>query len=390
MGRRIAGRWWVWLLLVLSIVALGGFWILTRPDAEPAESVLELQAATPVEGFARAERVRPIVLPDDHGPHLGFQTEWWYYTGNVETAGGRHFGYQLTFFRRGLTPPTATRRSDMAAQSIYFAHLALTDVDSGQHRAWERFSRGAAGLAGADGQDFRVWVESWSAQALDADGSDIHLVANADDVGLDLTLRSRKPLVAHGDHGLSAKGDEPGNASYYVSYTRMETDGRMTTNGDAHEVLGLSWFDHEWSTSALGPNAVGWDWFSLQLSSGAEIMYFQIRDQDGSVEPVSAGTWIEPDGGSQPIAGDEIEIEVLDHWISPDTQARYPSRWRVRLPGRGLDLTVEPWLLDQEMNVSLVYWEGAVRLAGTQDGAPVDGNGYVELTGYAESMQGKF
>lgn len=389
MTRRWISDWRLWLPLLLVLGGLS-FWALTRPPATPETPSLTLAPTTPEAGFARAESVEPIRLPADHGPHPAYQTEWWYYTGNLEAADGRHFGYQLTFFRRGLTPDAPNRTSDFAAQSIYFAHLALTDVQAGDHRSWERFSRGAAGLAGAHGDDFRVWLGPWSVEAMNGDGSQVHLQASMDDVALDLVLESAKPLVRHGDQGLSPKSEQPGNASYYVSYTRMRTMGQIAVGGNSLDVEGDSWFDHEWSTSALGPQAVGWDWFSLQLSDGSELMYFQIRDEDGSVEPVSSGTWVRPDGSYTSIQREQVSIEVLDEWQSPQSGARYPSGWRLRVPSKDLDVTIEPWLPDQEMDLSFTYWEGAVRIDGTVAGEPVSGNGFVELTGYAESMQGTF
>ncbi|MGA9532269.1 MAG: lipocalin-like domain-containing protein [Anaerolineales bacterium] len=385
----VASRRW-WLLAVVILVGAGIFWALTRPPSAPGEPTLALAPATPESGFAYAEEIQRISLPADHGPHPAYQTEWWYYTGNLETVEGRHFGYQLTFFRRGLTPEPVERNADFAAQSIYFAHLALTDVEAGEHQNWERFSRGAAGLAGAQGDGFRVWLGPWSVDALDPDGSQVRVQASIDGVGLDLRLEAAKPLVLHGDRGLSPKSEQAGNASYYVSYTRMQTTGEVSVKGTTFVVTGESWFDHEWSTSALGPQAVGWDWFSLQLSDGRELMYFRIRDQDGSIEPVSSGTLVSADGTTTKIQREQVSIEVLAEWTSARSGASYPSRWRLRLPSADLDLTIDPWLSDQEMDVSFTYWEGAVRITGTAAGQSVTGNGFVELTGYAESMQGTF
>jgi predicted secreted hydrolase len=229
-------------------------------------------------------------------------------------------------------------------------------------------------------------------------------------LSLNLELQATKPLVAHGDRGLSPKSNEPGNASYYVGYTRMTARGRIGTAGTASgpaglrevEVTGEAWFDHEWSTSALGAGAVGWDWFSLQLADGREVMFFQLRREDGGVEPVSCGTLVEPDGRTGRLSRDDVWIEVLRRWTSPETGAIYPSRWRLVVPTEGLDLLIEPWLEAQEMRTSFVYWEGAVRVSETADhgsdkggrGLPapsrVTGQGYVELTGYAASMRDVF
>jgi predicted secreted hydrolase len=349
---------------------------------------LELGPGPSRDGFARATAVRPFVLPDDHGPHFEYQTEWWYYTGNVDAADGRHFGFQLTFFRRGLTPGPPPEAAGLSTNQVYFAHLAITDVAGRRHVGVERFSRGAGGLAGATGEPFAVWVEDWRVDSLNADGSNVRLVARDPGPGLalDLELAATKPLVAHGDRGLSPKSDEPGNASYYVSYTRMAVHGRI---GEG-EVSGEAWFDHEWSTSALGPGAVGWDWFSLQLDDGRELMLFRIWSDDQAIEAISGGTLVERDGRARQLLRDGASIDVLDRWTSPQSGGRYPSRWRVRVPSAALDLLVEPWLTDQEMRTSFVYWEGAVRLSGTSGRRRTSGQGYVELTGYARSMQGVF
>jgi len=212
----------------------------------------------------------------------------------------------------------------------------------------------------------------------------------ASSVSLDLELRAAKPLVLHGDRGLSAKSDEPGNASCYVGYTRMAAAGRLAAPGAEADVAGEAWFDHEWSTSALGPGAVGWDWFSLQLDGRRDLMLFRIRRADGGVEGVSGGTLVERDGRTRRLARADVQVEVLRRWTSPASGASYPAVWRVAVPGAGLDLVVEPHVADQEMRTSFVYWEGAVLVSGRADGRPIGGRGYVELTGYAGSMQGVF
>ena len=379
-------------VLILAGVAagVGLFWWATRPPA-PNPPPLALGDVGDSTGFARALTARAFTLPADHGPHTDYQTEWWYYTGNLTTAGGNHVGYQLTIFRRGLTPSTPSRTSDLATNQVYFAHLAFTEVAAGTHTAVEHFSRGALGLAGASGAPYSVWLEDWRVESLTADGSAVHLVARAGAQGLDLTLRSAKPIVKHGDQGLSLKSEAPGNASYYLSYTRLDTTGSVTlASGQSTTVTGASWFDHEWSTSALGPGAIGWDWFSLQLSDERELMWFQIRRGDGTLEPVSGGTLVAADGSTRRLAAGDISLEVLDHWLSPVTGAAYPSRWRLAVPSAQIAVDIVPWLADQEMRLSFVYWEGAARVSGTSGGAPVTGNGYVELTGYASSIAGRF
>ena len=289
-------------------------------------------------------------------------------------------------------PPGRTRARP---HQVYFAHLAITDVGRGRHAAAERFARGADGLAGATGEPFAVWLENWRAQARNADGSPVRLVASDAETGLslDLELDATKPLVAHGDRGLSPKSDEPGNASYYVGYTRLAARGRLdpgaASTSPAVEVSGEAWFDHEWSTSALGANAVGWDWFSLQLDDGRELMLFQIRREDGSTEPPRAGrsstATAEPAVWSARTCRSTSSTTGRARRAAPAT----PRDGACRCPPQDLDLLVEPWLEAQEMRTSFVYWEGAVRSRDRLAPA-VTGRGYVELTGYARSMQGVF
>lgn len=355
----------------------------------PAPSVIGNETDT--SGFARALAPMAFEFPRDHGPHFDFQTEWWYYTGNLDTADGRHFGYQLTFFRRGLTPGAPPARpSDFATNQIYFAHFALTDAQNAQHLFAERFSRGAAGLAGASGEPFGVWLEDWKVESLTADGQAVHLQARDGQQALDLTLQATKPIVAQGNQGLSQKSATPGNASYYVSFTRMSAEGQITLNGKTEAVTGESWFDHEWSTSALGAGLIGWNWFSLQLSDGREVMFYEFRQEDGSVGSLSAGTLIEKDGSTRQLAASEVQIEARGQWISPVTKGAYPNAWHLSIPSAGIELQIEPWLAGQEMRVSFPYWEGAVKMTGTSNGVAITGNGYIELTGYVSSMQGVF
>jgi len=353
-----------------------------------SQATLRLVPAEPL-AFARATAPRAFRLPTDHGPHFEFQTEWWYYTGQLAGADGRQYGFQLTFFRRGLSPGPPPE-AGLATNQVYFAHFAVTDVAARTHAFAERVSRGAAGLAGASGDPFRVFVEDWSAVALSPDAARVRVRARDAGLVLDLELGATKPLVAHGERGLSAKSDEPGNSSYYIGYTRMAARGELGTGGTGTKVAGEAWFDHEWSTSALGPQAVGWDWWSLQLDDGRELMFFEIRREDGSREPASSGTLVAPDGRTRRLAAADVAVEVLERWTSPHTRATYPARWRLRVPSEDLELEVVPLAADQEMRTAFVYWEGAVGVTGTSRRRPLAGRGYVELTGYARSMQGVF
>jgi predicted secreted hydrolase len=340
--------------------------------------------------YARAEGVRRLTFPADHGPHNDFQTEWWYYTGNLQTPDGRHFGYQLTFFRRALVLPSqrVQRASDWAADQAYMAHFALTDVAGNRFQSFERFERGAAGLAGAQAGPFNVWLDDWSVQLVEPNVYRLHAAQN--DITLDLTLRDIKGPIPQGDRGYSQKGADPGNASYYYSLTRLESSGTVHVSNAVYQVSGLSWMDHEWSTSYLTPDQIGWDWFALQLDDGSELMLFQIRRKDGSVDPFASGTLIAPDGSTRWLHRDDFQITVNGTWRSPHSGATYPAAWTVKVPSAGLTLDIKPYLADQELDVSVRYWEGAVHFIGERDGRAVSGNGYIELTGYTGSIGGQF
>jgi predicted secreted hydrolase len=338
-------------------------------------------------GFARAMAPRRFSFPADLGPHPEFRTEWWYYTGNLETAAGRHFGFQLTFFRTALAPPAAgapARPSAWSASQLYLAHFALTDTAGRRFHAWSRLGREALGLAGARAAPFRVWLEDWSAASEAPDGLPVRLHAAEGDVAIDLVLASDKPVALQGDHGLSRKGPEPGNASYYYSRSRMSVRGSVSAGGEPLPVSGLAWMDREWSTSALGPDLVGWDWLALQLDDGRDVMVYRLRRRDGAVDPYSTGALIAADGGTRPLAAGDVTLDPRDHWTSPRSRVRYPSRWRLAIPSAGLSLEITPRLADQELIVGPRYWEGAVRVEGTAAGRPIAGRGYVELVGYGD------
>jgi len=351
----------------------------------PRLSLVETLAGVDTAGYERALEPRDFEFPRDHGPHAGFRTEWWYVTGNLAAASGRDFGFQFTIFRNALRPDAPESPSDWATNQAYMGHFALTDVEAGRFHAFERFARGAVGLAGAEGAPLRVWLEDWSLEATSPATFPLRLRAEGEGVSLSLELGEGKPTVLQGDGGLSQKGAEPGNASYYYSRTRMPTTGTVVVGGDTLTVNGLSWLDREWSTSALAEGQVGWDWFALQLDDGWDLMIYQLRRVDGTADPLSDGVLVDPDGLRVPLTwAEDVTMEPTGTWISPIDGTVYPSGWRITVPARGWDLSVVPRLEDQELDVSFRYWEGAVAVQGTGEGArPVSGRGYVELTGYA-------
>jgi predicted secreted hydrolase len=376
----------LWLAMLAVLTILAGCGGTTQEPAGASLSVVEAMRSQQDATFATVTEPRRFVFPQDHGPHPEYRIEWWYYTGNLETDTGRHFGYQLTFFRIGLTPDPPQRTSDWATSSVYMAHLAVSDVASGQFYDFERFSRAGAGLAGASGDPFRVFLENWSAQGSGPQGMQMHLQAAAGPVALDLQLESSKPPILQGNQGVSQKGQQEGNASYYYSLTRMATTGSVTIDGQRYAVSGLSWMDREFSTSALEEGAQGWDWFSLQLDNGRDLMLYVVR-HDNPDKAQFFGVLVAPDGSTRHLEASDVQLEVLDKWQSPHSGATYPAQWNIHLPDEGLELLVTPYLADQELDTAVTYWEGAVQVEGTQQGEPVAGHGYVELTGYAEAQQ---
>jgi predicted secreted hydrolase len=358
-------------------------------------SLTETLAGADTAGYARALEPRAFSFPEDHGPHPRFRTEWWYVTGNLDAADGRRFGFQFTIFRSALSPTPPPLDSDWATNQAYMGHFTLTDLDAGRFQAFERFARGAGGLAGAVGPDgtrpFRVWVEDWVLEGeRGSEGLPMRMAASEGEVALKLEMEASKPVVFQGDRGLSQKGPEPGNASYYYAYTRLPAQGSVVVGPDTVAVTGLAWMDREWSTSALSEGQVGWDWFSLQLDDGWELMVYQLRQRDGTPHPLSDGVLIDPSGAKVPLRwGVDLSVEPTGRWTSPVDGAVYPSGWRIKVPDRGVDLTVDPVLSDQELNLAFRYWEGAVDVVGTGVGGDaVRGRGYVELTGYAGDVPG--
>lgn len=375
-------------------------------------SVASVMSASPDDSlFARVTGPREFVFPQDHGPHPDHRTEWWYITGNLVGEDGALLGYQFTLFRGAISPSPPETGSAWGTNQIYLGHVAVTDAETGEHVHAERFARGAGGLAGARVEPFRVWLEGWelasaaypswgpaspSAAGTGAVPSDLdpshpdaifplRVRAHDLDLAMDLRLEPGKGIILQGDRGYSRKGSREGNASYYYSYPRMPTTGTLRVGERSYQVTGSSWMDREWSTSALEPGQVGWDWFALQLDEGSEVMLYQLRGEDDRPNPLSKGTWVGADGRTRSLRPADWTLEVLDRWASPVDGTLYPSRWRLRVPAEGLDIEIVPLMADQEMNVTFRYWEGAVSFSGEgRDGVPLSGRGFVEMTGYAD------
>lgn len=361
-----------WLLLTLLILLAG-----CEPPSEPP-SGMDLQQALGGEasGFLRAERSRAFRFPEDHLAHPGFRNEWWYLTGNLQDQAGRRYGYQVTFFRIALLPQLLQRASRWGGDQLWMAHLALTDVARGEHMAEERILRQGIGLAGIQADPFRLWVGDWALSG--AAGFPWKLELPGSRFQLQLELTPLRPVTLQGEAGLSRKGARPGNASYYYSITRLQTRGSLSRDGEASELSGLSWLDREWSSSALDPGQVGWDWFALQFDNGDDLMLYRMRRSDGSEDPHSSGVLRRAGGELLKVTPNALGLRPERVWQAGDGR-RYPVAWSLRLPGAQRRLRVEPLLDDQQMPLSVRYWEGAVRV---MDGEAEIGRGYLELAGY--------
>lgn len=338
--------------------------------------------------WRRAEPGWRYEFPRDHRAHPEFKTEWWYFTGNLEDEKGRRFGYQLTFFRHGIRPPAQREagRSRFIVDDLKFAHFTITDVAGRRFRFWQKTSRGAFGEAGFDEGARLAWIDEWSLR-LAPEGT-FDLEAESETMALRLRLAAQKLPVNHGRDGISRKAAGDGYASHYYSLTRLATEGEIELGGDTIAVRGLSWFDHEWATSQLAPGQVGWDWLSLHLDDGSELMLYRMRLEDGGQDPASSGTFVGADGAARHLTNEDFTMQPTDFWKSAATGARYPTAWRLTIPRLGLELKTRALLENQELALKpFAYWEGAVEASGTRDGKPIAGRGYLELTGYAGPLR---
>lgn len=340
-------------------------------------SVSRAMQALPDLGFKRAESVREFNFPADHGAHPEFATEWWYFTGNLNADTGTALGYQLTLFRLGMKSELVDDVSPWRSHQLYMGHLAVSDIENSKHYSEERFSRAAAGLAGAQTIPLKVWLGPWSITATQETLFPLRLNAESNNMAIDLTLlKPNKPIVLQGKQGLSQKSATVGNASYYYSYTRIPTQGNILIDDRKLSVKGNSWFDREWSSSALSADQQGWDWFSLQLNDQREIMFYQLRDKQGHAQRLSEGVLVDASGNTQKLNLENTQLKPVSNWHNAQGVS-YPVSWTLKIPEHGIDLRVEAAFNDQEMRHSVHYWEGAVIVSGSHSGT-----GYLELSGY--------
>jgi predicted secreted hydrolase len=363
-------------------------------------------------------------FPKDHAAHEEYRTEWWYYTGHLQSADGRTYGYQLTFFRSGMDHPSlAANPSRWAIQHLYLAHFAVTDENEKRFFYTDKVNRAGIGNAGADAASYHIWNGSWTVSTV---RSVHHLTASENEWAVDLMLAPRKPPVIHGRDGISKKGEGPTQSSHYYSLTDMETRGTIKADGHTLKVKGTSWMDHEFGSNQLSEDQAGWDWFGLQLDSGIELMLYQIRRNDGRLETstcgdpcgapsghppmpphpspspakpndvlsFSSGTVVLENGESKHLGLSDFQIKAKGVWKSAQSGGSYPSHWEISIPNQAMTLTLTPTVSDQELittrSTGVTYWEGSVIIQGTYKERPITGKGYVELTGYAQSLRKKF
>lgn len=322
-------------------------------------------------------------FPRDEFSHPNFKTEWWYFTGNLEAEGGRRFGYQLTFFRQGIRPPAERTpvKSEFVQDHIWFAHFAISDIDGGRFYHAEETSRGAFGQAGSGGEHI-VWIKNWTLDQSAEDPGHYQFKAATDGFALDLKLEAAKPMVFHGKDGVSPKANDDSSASHYYSFMRLTSSGSLKIGNREFAVRGDSWYDREWSTSALSKDQIGWDWFAIQFDNGTELMLFQLRDPDGRAN-FKSGSFVNAAGEKSHLGADDFVLTPTQRWKAPDTGVDYPIEWKVELLARNEVFHIKAAQKNQQLRMAaMTYWEGATVIKGET----ANGRGYLEMTGYDGKM----
>jgi predicted secreted hydrolase len=327
-------------------------------------------------------------FPRDFYDHPDFQTEWWYYTGNLKSANGRHYGFELTFFRQAVSRDAA-QAAAWDVKDIFLTHLALSDLDGQKFYHSERINRAGPGIAGVSQPSALIWNGNWQ---IKWQGSEQKLQAIEKLFQLRLTLHPEKQPVIHGENGVSQKSEGAGHGSYYISLTRLTANGQIELKGERSEVSGLAWMDHEFFTHQLESDQVGWDWLSLQLEDNTELMLFHLRRKDGSLDPFSSGTYVDAQGKSTHLRAADFTLQpIAQNWTSPITHATYPIAWKIVIPKLEIELEAHTALAGQELTgktkIAPSYWEGAITLGGRRGKMPLGGVGYLEMTGYDRAVK---
>ena len=345
--------------------------------------------------FARVEKTWQWQFPRDHGQHAKFQTEWWYFTGNLKAENGHRFGYELTFFRQAFLPMLSARPSSWAFRDVYIAHFAITEVEKENFYYDQKISRGALNLAGADSAALAVHLGDWFARQETATPSagvgKIQLRALSTFGKIDFVLTPMQPPVFHGVKGSLPNSDLPGDAAYYYSLPNLQTEGILKLNDDAFYLRGTSWMDHEFFTPVVDIKSVHWDWLSLHLSDSTEVMLAQLHRGSGAEVLHSTGTFIQRNGTAQTLSSREIGLEPQAWWTSPVSGGKYPLAWKIKFLDYELQLStpVKNQELDTRRTTGNFYWEGYVEASGKKGGQTVRGEGYLEMTGYENPPKAK-
>lgn len=320
-------------------------------------------------------------FPRDNFCHPAYSTEWWYYTGNVTSPSGHRFGFELTFFRQGIS--RQPNSSPWYVHDLYMAHFAISDLTGRHYEEAERLNRAGPGIAGADAAQQAVWNGNWEAH-IGNDGQRLKAVTR--DFSIDMSLTPAKPVVIQGRDGISQKAAGAGHASHYISLTRLLTSGSIRFDGADYRVKGSSWMDHEFFSGSMASDESGWDWVALQFNNNTELMLYRMRHKDGTIDPFSSGSYVDANGRSTFLSSSDFSMQPDGAlWTSPQTKGRYPLRWQISVPRFRLQCTVSTPLRSQELasRFGPSYWEGAVDVSGGQSGARLGGVGYLEMTGYA-------
>ena len=330
-------------------------------------------------------------FPRDHFSHPDYQTEWWYYTGNLRDPDGHRFGFELTFFRQANSAKNSSSVSPVWNDSqIYLAHLALSDIDGHDFYHTQRLNRAGPGLAGGSLKDGRYWNGNWQVRWLNLTSGHQSLEAVCDRFHLQLDLTPEKPPVIHGRDGISQKGPLPGEASHYISLTRLRAKGDLHWKDKSYSLAGLAWADHEFFTEPADNTLIGWDWFAIQLNNNQELMLYRIRRKSEERSAFSSGTFIDAKGQSHFLSASDFSLTPGEGWHSPDSGSSYPISWRISIPCLQLELSQRADLKNQELfnrnSITFPYWEGAVTYEGQMGGQRVSGVGYLEMTGYAGAV----
>ncbi len=374
---------------VLIVVVTARVWIAMNSEqpSRQISSVSSFLSSAPADSFAKVERGKVFVFPDDHAAHPSFRQEWWYFTGNLMTPEEDLLGYQLTFFRFSNAPHEPQLESNWQTHSTWMAHFTVTDVGGNQFFYAEDFSRGAIDLSGSQAKPFKVWVNDWSVVEFEDPCTQCfsaRVKARMNDFAIDFTIRAESPPVLQGDAGYSEKSHDGMIASYYYSYPSLQTEGSVRIKNDTHTVTGTSWMDREWSSAILAKGQSGWDWFALHLNPTTRLMVFQVRDRER--ESYRTAHLMSDDKENQKINSNYLTMRPTAWWQSPTSVASYPIKWQLisNHPDANFELEVFPQIKNQELDLAFRYYEGAVFVSGSLDGEEIEGQGYMELTGYGE------